>query len=122
MFLRVIPNMTATWTATFMMASRYALQIFWDLATAYAYTLLALATKRGKKTSCTRYKKNKVIPNKITPTHNALDWVDSSQQGSEDIHHSFVFQDGLLKHRQEVLKTELGFKYIPLPILCEMKI
>lgn len=53
------------------------------------------------------YKSYKFIT-KVTllPTHNALDWVGSSQHGLEDVHHSFVPQDGLLKHRQEVLMGE----------------
>lgn len=40
------------------------------------------------------------------PTHNALDWVGSSKHCLEDVHHSFVPKDGLLKHCQEVLMGE----------------
>lgn len=43
---------------------------------------------------------------KWIPTHNALDWTDGTLQCSEDLHHSFVLQDGLLKYCQEVLMRQ----------------
>lgn len=43
---------------------------------------------------------------KWIPTHNALDWADGTLQCSEDLHHSFVLQDGLLKYCQEVLMRQ----------------
>lgn len=107
-----------------MMASRYAPQIFWVLATALAYTLLALPVAQKNKTHklifFSRIRKSWQLvgfPEWI-PTHNTLDWVDSIQDGFKDIYHSFVLQDGPLNHRQEVLMWK-QCKYIQLCIhLC----
>ena len=45
----------------------------------------------------------RLLPELLIPTHNTFDGIDSAQHGFKDIHHSLVSQDGLLKHRQEVL-------------------
>lgn len=95
-----------------MMASRYAPQIFWVLATALAYTLLALAVAEKKQIGYSQGNKKRLwqvvgFPKRIH-THDALDWIDSAQHGFKNIHHSFVPQDGLLKHCQEVLMGETG--------------
>ena len=90
-----------------MMASRYGPQIFCVLAAALAYTLLALPTakKKSKSDFFQEVKRSWQVEEfcERIPTHNSLNWVDSTKHCFQDIHHCSVPQDGLLKHCQEVL-------------------
>lgn len=64
-----------------MIASRYALQIFWVLATALVYTLLALAVsekdENDEQSLKVQQKNVRGCFLEWRPTHNSLDRIDS---------------------------------------------